>query len=254
MRIAVAGGTGTVGRHVVEAAIGSGHQTVVLARSAGVDLRRGDGLTDALAGVDVIIDTTNPASVARAKATDFFTEVTGHLQAAGAAQGVGRLVVLSIVGIDRVPSYGYYRAKAAHEEAARSGPVTASVVRATQFHEFAGQLLARSRMGPVAIVPVMRVQPVAARAVAATLVETATSPHTPDLVEVAGPRPEDLVGMARAVVAAEGRRVVVVPLRVPGAVGRQLRAGGLLPGTGVPEVGPTFGDWLTGDDGPRSRR
>jgi uncharacterized protein YbjT (DUF2867 family) len=254
MRIAVAGGTGTVGRHVVDAATGAGHQTVVLARSAGVDLRRGDGLADALAGVDVIIDTTNPASVARAKATAFFTEVTGHLQAAGGAQGVGRLVVLSIVGIDRVPSYGYYRAKAAHEEAARSGPVPATVVRATQFHEFAGQLLARSRMGPVAVVPGMRVQPVAARAVAAALVETATSAQTPDLVQVAGPRPEDLVGMARAVVAAEGRRVMVVPLRVPGSVGSELRSGGLLPGNGVEEIGPTFEAWLTGEDGPGSRR
>ena len=122
MRIAVAGGTGTVGRHVVRVAGDAGSETVVISRRTGVDLRTGDGLERALEGVEVIIDTADAGTVDRSKATSFFTAATGHLQAVGAAQGVSRLVTLSIVGLERLPSFGYYQAKLAQEAAALAGP------------------------------------------------------------------------------------------------------------------------------------
>jgi uncharacterized protein YbjT (DUF2867 family) len=233
MRIAVAGGTGLVGSYVVEAARAAGHDPVVLARATGVDLRSDAGVAGAVEGVEVIVDVTNPASTRRAAATTFFTEATRRLHTVGAAQGVSRLVTLSIIGIDRVPDYGYYQAKLAHEQAAAAGPLAVTIVRATQFHEFAAQLLGRTRLGPFAVVPVMRIQPIAARTVAALLVETAVSPPTQQVAEVAGPEALDLFAVARAVVRRRHRRIHVVGVPLPGAAGRAMRRGALLPEPGV---------------------
>jgi uncharacterized protein YbjT (DUF2867 family) len=247
MRIAVAGGTGAVGRYVVEAAHQSGHDPVVISRTTGVDVRTGDGLAAALQGVDVVIDTTNAATTNRAKATAFFTDVARQLQSVGAAQGVERLVALSIVGLERVPGFGYYEAKLAHEAALLAGPLPVSIVRATQFHEFPAQVLSRAGRGPVALVPVMRIQPVAARAVGEALVTLATQP-TETTVEIAGPEEKDLVSLARAVVRKRHTRTVVAPLPVPGRAGRAMRSGGQLPAPGALIIGPTFEEWLDGGD------
>jgi uncharacterized protein YbjT (DUF2867 family) len=248
MRIAVAGGTGMVGKYVVEAITGAGHDAVVLSRSRGVDLRTDAGLTHALDGVKVIIDAANPDSITGAKATAFFTDVTTRLQSVGSAQGVSRLVTLSIVGIDRVPGYGYYRAKLAQEAAATAGPVPVTIVRATQFHEFPAQILGRARFGPLAAMPVMRVQPVAARAVGQCLMEAAVEPPEDQMIEVAGPQPEDLVTMARRLVRTLDRRIAVLPIVVPGRGGRAMRGGQLLATPTTTLVGPTFADWLISDD------
>ena len=249
MRIAVAGGTGVSGRQAVVAAEAAGHQVVTISRSAGVDARTGAGLAGALEGVEVIIDATNPPTIRRGAATAFFTQVTGRLQSVGAAAGVSRLVTLSIVGLERASGYGYYRAKLAHEAAALAGPLPATIVRATQFHEFPAQILARLAVGPLAAVPVMRIQPVAARSVGEVLVEVATGGSTAGAaVEIAGPEPEDLVDLARAIAHRRGTRTTVIPLPVPGSAGTAMRSGGLLPLPGVRLVGPTFDEWLAGAD------
>jgi len=113
MRIAVAGGSGTVGKYAVRSASQAGHQVVAMSRSTGVDARTGEGLLAALEGVDVIIDTTDGGTISRRKAEAFFTEVTKNLHAMGRKQGVARLVTLSIVGLERLPGFGYYEAKLA---------------------------------------------------------------------------------------------------------------------------------------------
>ena len=248
MRIAVAGGTGTVGRYVVQAAEQSGHHVVVLSRRAGVDVRKGDGLDAALEGIEVVVDATHAGTTNRAKATAFFCEVSRRLQTVATAQGVTRLVTLSIVGADRVPGFGYYQAKLAHEAAALEGPLPATIVRATQFHEFPAQILGRTRMGPMAMVPRMRVQPIAARTVGEVLLEVAAGLPGQEMVEVAGPEPADLVDLARSVVARRGQRVAVLPVRVPGRAGKAMRSGALLPTPGVRLAGPGFADWLAGED------
>jgi uncharacterized protein YbjT (DUF2867 family) len=247
MRIAVAGGTGAVGRYVVEAANQAGHGVVSLSRRSGVDVRTGDGLSDALKGIDVVIDTTNAGTTNGAKATAFFTEVAENVQATGAAMGVTRLVALSIVGLERVPRFGYYRAKLAHEATLRAGPLPVSVVRATQFYEFPAQILSRAGVGPLAFVPIMKIQPVAARAVGAALVEIAAQP-TATTVDIAGPAEKDLVSLARAIVRKRQVRTWVAPLRVPGATGQAMRTGGQLPTPGARIIGPTFEEWLEGED------
>ena len=250
MRIAVAGGSGTVGRYVVQAARQGGHDVVVMSRSAGVDVRTGEGLPAALKEVEVIVDVANGRSVRREKATAFFTQVTENLQSAGKAQGVSRLVTLSIVGLERLPGFGYYEAKLAQEEAALSGPLPVSIVRATQFHEFPIQILSQTRLGPVAAVPIMRIQPVAARSVGEILVDTAVGETLGAILEIAGPEERDLVSLARSVVHKRGTRISILPLRVPGRAGKAMRSGGQLPQEGARIVGPNFEEWLQGEDMP----
>ena len=242
MRIAVAGGTGLVGRYVVTALIDAGHDPVVLSRTQGVDLASGTGLDQALAGAQVVVDVSNVATLSRRRAVEFFSASTRHLQEAGARAGVRHLVVLSIVGVDRVDT-GYYAGKRRQEELALAGPIDASVLRATQFHEFAQQLLARSR-GPVVVVPKMRVQPVAAREVANALVTLTLGPAAGYAPEIAGPEERDLVDMVRRVVQARGLRRVLLPLRLPGAAGRAMADGALLPTESGPRGRQTFDEWL----------
>ena len=114
MNIAVAGGTGTVGRHVVTIARGRGHRVVSLSRAEGVDLVSGSGLAEALGGVDTVIDVANTQTLNGKKSVDFFTAVTGNMLRAGTAAGVRHHVALSIVGADKA-SAGYYAGKLAQE-------------------------------------------------------------------------------------------------------------------------------------------
>ncbi len=240
MKIAVAGGTGLIGRKLVDTLRADGVDTVVLARSTGVDLTTGAGLADALAGVDQVIDVTNPGSTDESAATAFFTSVADHLHKAGGRAGIDRLVVLSIVGIDKVPA-GYYAAKLRQEAAAHAGPIPAPILRATQFHEFAGQVLDRGRQGGVSRVQRMRVQPVAAAAVARVLADLVQATDAPAISQVGGPREEDLVDMATRLAAARGEPTRVEADTSPGsaAIGEAL-----LPGPDAALVGPTFTEWL----------
>ena len=247
MRVAVAGGTGVVGRHVVRRLHDTGHMPVVLARRCGVDLTSGAGLDAALDGTDAVIDVVNVATLRRAEAIDFFSGVARYLVSAAERNGVAHMVSLSIVGIEAIPT-GYYAGKLAQEQVLleRGGPVT--VQRATQFHEFAGQVLARPA-GPVALVPRMQVQPIAAREVAASLVDLASGPPRGRAPDLAGPVEEQLVEMARRVLRARGSRRVVVPVRLPGPGGRAAASGSALPGGPGPRGCQTFDEWLVGQDG-----
>ena len=243
MKIGVAGGTGVAGRWAVEAVRADGHEAIVIARSAGSDLVTGDGLDAALAGVDAVIDATNVASSGRRRSSEFFETTARTLMRTTAAAGVRHIVVLSIIGLDRVP-YGYYQGKLRQEEVLRESPVPVSILRAAQFHEFAGQYLA-AMPGPVVFVPRWRAQPVAAREVGQALATIAAGdPVT--VSELAGPREEIMADMIRQVVRARGDRRLVVSARLPGAAGRAMAAGGGLPDRPGLRGTQTFADWLTG--------
>ena len=153
MRIAVAGGTGVVGRYVVGAIDSKVHDSVVLARSRGVDLTTGTGLDAALEGVDAVIDVANVSTMKAAESAAWFELVTTHLLEACARAKVAHLVALSIVGVDRV-DLGYYFGKRKQEDLllTNESAVATSVLRATQFHEFAGQLLRNSNR-PLVLLP-----------------------------------------------------------------------------------------------------
>ena len=244
-RIAVAGGTGLAGRRVVESVRHLGAEPVVIARSSGVDLTTGTGLDQVLDGVDAVIDVTNIVTQNRRRATAFFETSTRHLLEAEERQGVGHHVLLSIVGIDRV-GLGYYRAKHAQETLVRQGPVPWTILRSTQFHEFAGQMLGD---GPVAVVPSMLSRPVAAWEVADELARLATAAAAGMAPEISGPREERVPDMARRLASARGRRTLVLTAPLPGATGRGMRTGGLLPTHPGPRGTLTFDEWL--DDATR---
>ncbi|MEU3188293.1 NAD(P)H-binding protein [Streptomyces sp. NPDC006923] len=244
MRVAVAGGTGLVGRLVVEELAAAGQDPVVLARSRGVDLVSGAGLDAAMAGVDTVVDVSNTTTVNSKKAISFFGSVSRNLLDAGARAGVRHHVALSIVGIDRV-GLGYYQGKLRQEEVVTDGPVPWTVLRATQFHEFAEQTLDRVPK-PFAVVPRMRTQPVAAREVAQHLVRLALAPAQGMAPELAGPRVEQLVDMVRGLLRARHQRRLLLPVRLPGATGAAMTGDGQLPAGQGPRGSQTFGEWLAG--------
>jgi uncharacterized protein YbjT (DUF2867 family) len=233
-KIAVAGATGRLGRHVVDL-LGE-HEVVPISRTAGVDLLTGEGLDAALTGVDQVVDAASGPSPDERDATEYFTTATRNLQRAAKRAGVREIVAVSIIGCDRF-SAGYNVAKVAHEREMRSGPVTARILRAAQFHEFVEQLVNWGRQGDVSYVPAMRTQLVAARTVAEAVVDVLGGA---EIAEVAGPRAERLVDVARLVGDAEG-------VSDPDDPDRDLFANGaLLPGPGARLARPTFEEWLSG--------
>src|ERR687892_565708 len=201
-KIAVAGATGRVGRHTVDVLEEAGHEVVPMSRSAGVDVVTGEGLREALAGVDSIVDAAAWPTNEQKPATDFFLASSRNLQEEGERAGVQRIVVVSIIGADRFTT-GYIASKVPHERAMQSGPIPVRILRAAQFHEFVPPFLEWSRQGDVIYVPQMRTQLVAARTVAEALADLANG-STPaaetsaaTIPEIAGPREENLLDVAR---------------------------------------------------------
>jgi uncharacterized protein YbjT (DUF2867 family) len=248
-RIAVAGATGRVGRHLVEVLSDHGHEVVAASRSSGVDVITAEGLPEALAGVEVVIDATTGPSAEEEAATEFFTTAARNLQAYGARAGVQRLVVVSIINTDRFSS-GYGAAKVAHERAALEGPVPARVLRAAQFHEFVEQMIDWGRQDDGSSqVPRMRTQLVSARTVAEELAAMAVddSPFRPDepFPEIAGPREESLVEAAKLLAERNGDPERIEETRAPDESTRGVyESGALLPGPETKLSGPTYSAWL----------
>jgi uncharacterized protein YbjT (DUF2867 family) len=146
MRIAVAGATGRVGRHVVDLLSNRGHQVVAISRSKGVDIITGEGLAKALAGVETVIDAASGPSSEQEAATNFFTAAARNLRETGARAGTKHIIVVSIIGIDRFTA-GYMAAKFVHEKALLSGSIPVTILRAAQFHEFVSQMIAAPPAG-----------------------------------------------------------------------------------------------------------
>lgn len=242
-----------VGRPTASALYQRGHQVAVLSRGgtagpAGTEAFRGDltsgaGLDQALAGVDCVVDCANVATMSRATAVRYFTDTSTLLGQRAAAAGVKHHVVLSIVGIDKVPN-PYFAGKLAQEEAVLGGPVPYTIMRATQFHEFAGQVMGQLSVGRFAFVPRMATQPIAAGEVGVALAEVVDDGPRGRVPDVAGPRVERLPDLARQLARKRGLGRTVVPLWVPGKAGRAMRGSGQLPGPGAVLRGPTFAGWL----------
>ncbi|GAA1058571.1 nucleoside-diphosphate sugar epimerase [Agromyces luteolus] len=253
MRIAIAGATGVVGRHVVRAAEARGHDILALTRSAGHDLERGSGpggtsLAAALDGVDAVIDVTSVQTTSTTRSRAFFTAVTEHLLAAERDAGVGHHVALSIVGIDGVDA-SYFAGKHAQERLVEAGPVPYTILRATQFHEFAEQVSARLSLGRLLTpIPVGRYRPVAAREVGARLVELAEAGPAGRARDLTGPREERLVEMVRRMFAHDGVRRPVIEFTLPGAYFRASASGMLRGNADALRGATTFDEWLRSAD------
>ncbi len=211
MKIVVIGGTGLIGRPLVEQLRQSGHDVVAASPSTGVDTITGEGLAAALAGAEVVVDIPNSPSFDDGPVLHFFQTSTRTIVEAAAAAGVRHHVVLSIVGADRMPDIGYMRAKVAQKQIAAASPVPVSIVRATQFFEFIGALAEGGADGDVVRLSSVLMQPIAAADVSAALAEVAVGEPLGRVVELAGPEPLRLADLGARVLAAKGdpRRVVV---------------------------------------------
>jgi uncharacterized protein YbjT (DUF2867 family) len=247
-RIAIAGATGRVGHHAVEVLTERGHTVIPMSRATGVDVITGEGLAKALTGVDTIIDVATGPSPEQQAATEFFTTAANKLQNTGQAAGVQRIIVVSIVATDKFTG-GYGAAKVAHERATLEGPVPALVLRATQFHEFVELLMQWGRQDGVSRVQNTRMQPIAARSVAEELADlaTTTDPASTDqkILDIAGPREESLVELARMFAAKHEDPVQVEGWSNPDDPDAHLyESGAILPGPGAKLAGPTFEEWL----------
>jgi uncharacterized protein YbjT (DUF2867 family) len=213
MKIVVIGGTGLIGRRVVELLSERGHDAVAASPSTGVDTLTGEGLAAALEGADAVVDTANAPSFEDGPVLEFFQRSTGNVVAAEKDAGVRHHVALSIVGADRMPDIGYMRAKVAQERIVRESGVPFTIVRATQFFEFIGALADGATQGDTTVLSDVLMQPIAAADVSAALAEVAVSDPANGVIELAGPEPLRLDELARRLLAARGdaRTVVTDP-------------------------------------------
>ncbi|WP_426321534.1 SDR family oxidoreductase [Microbacterium sp. E-13] len=242
MRLAVAGGTGMTGAHLARIARERAHEVIVLSRRTGVELLSGAGLEGALDGVDAVIDVTNVTTPRPDVSVLFFAGVTKSLLAAERAAGVPHHLVLTIVGAEAAPD-GYYAGKLVQERLVAEGEVPWTVLRSTQFHEYAALMFHRTHAG-AHVAPSGRVQPVAVREVAEHLVDLAEQGPAGRTTDLGGPREEDLADMVHRYAHAIGYRGPLPVVHTPGAIGRAFRSGALLPGAGARLGRQTFTEWL----------
>ncbi len=243
MRIAVTGASGRIGRYTVGALTRSGHETVPISRSTGVDAYTGTGLDEALAGVDVVVDVSNTRSQDKPEITDFFGTVTANLLAAGSRAGVRHHVLLSIVGIDHNQNVPHYAGKREQERRVTTGPIPWSIVRSTQFHDFAAMVAGWTLKDGTATIAPLLVQPIAQREVGEMVADVATGEPLRHHIDIAGPETQDIVDMARRSFAARGEQVRLVPTW-RGVFDDSMAGEVLLPGDNARLGSVTFDDWL----------
>lgn len=246
-KIAVAGATGRLGRHAVEILRERGHEVVPIARGAGVDVISGEGLAEALEGVDLIVDSATGPSPDEKEATEFFLTAARNLHQVGAERGVEGVLAVSIIGADHFQA-GYNAAKVAQERAHHDGPLPARILRAAQFHEFVEQLVEWGTQGDVAYLHEMRTQLVAARSVAEALADlvdgAGSAPLGNPIAEVAGPREESLIEAAKLLAAKRGNGLRIEAGEFFPDPEGLYPAGAVLPGPLAKLTGPTYEEWL----------
>lgn len=187
MKIVVIGGTGLIGSKVVAILREAGHEAVAASSRSGVDIITGDGLKKAFAGADVVVDLANSPSFEDKAVLEFFQTAGRNILAAERAAGVRHHVALSIVGTDRTPENGYFRAKVAQEKLIEAAGIPYTIVRATQFMEFLGAIAGSATQGNVVRMPSSPFQPIAAEDVAAIVADVAREPPRNGIIDIAGP-------------------------------------------------------------------
>jgi uncharacterized protein YbjT (DUF2867 family) len=187
MKIVVIGGTGLIGSKTVAILRQGGHEVVAASPKGGVNTVTGEGLKEAMAGAQVVIDLSNVPSLDAMSVPEFFETSGRNLLAAEAAAGVQHHVALSIVGTDRVPDQGYYRAKVAQEKLIEASSIPYTIIRSTQFLEFLGGIADASTDGSAVRLPPGLLQPIAADDVAAVVTEVALANPRNGIIEIAGP-------------------------------------------------------------------
>ena len=242
MKIVVIGGTGLIGSKVVEKLKQHGHEALAAAPNTGVNTITGEGLREALAGAEVVVDVSNSPSFEERAAMDFFLAAGRNITAAETDAGVRHHIALSVVGTDRLQDSGYFRAKLAQEQAIQRSPVPWTLIHATQFFEFIQTIAQLSTDGSGVRLPPVQFQPMAADDVASAIVDVALADPLGGMVEIAGPETFTLDAAVARVLAHDHdpRRVVADPAAPYFGVRVSDRT--LVPGPGA-RLGATTLDW-----------
>lgn len=244
LKVVVIGGTGRVGSKLVQSLRAQGHEVVAASPSQGVNAVTGEGLAVALAGAQVVVDVANAPAFEDAAVLAFFESAGRNLAAAETAAGVKHHVGLSVVGTDRLPESGYFRAKLAQETLIKQSGIPYTVVRATQFYEFVGAIAqAATQNGVVRISPAM-MQPIAAEDVASVMARVALAPPLNAVIEIAGPDPIRMDELVRQYSEAQGDGRQVVTDAQAGYFGTPVDDQSLTPGANPTLGSIRFKDWL----------
>jgi len=242
MKIVVIGGTGLIGSKVVEKLKRKGHEAIAAAPNTGVNTVTGEGLAEALAGADVVVDVANSPSFEDQAAMEFFQTAGRNLTAAEVAAGVKHHVALSVVGTERLQASGYFRAKLAQENLIKSSPIPYTLIHATQFFEFVRAIAQFSTDGNTVRLPPVLFQPMAAADVSTAVAEAALAQPVNGMVEIAGPDTFTLDEAVRKVLEYDhdARKVIADPAAP--YYGAKVSEKTLVPGAGA-RLGSTRLDW-----------
>ena len=252
MKIVVIGGTGLIGSKVVSKLSEHGHEVVAASPNSGVNTLTGEGLAEVLVGAQVVIDVSNSPSFADDAVMDFFTTSTTNLLAAEKKAGVTHHVALSVVGTDRLPSSGYFRAKVAQENLITESGLPYSIVHATQFYEFVKSIAQAATEGNTVRLSHALIQPIAAEDVATTVARTSVGAPLNGTLEIAGPTQLGLDDLVRNALALRGDpREVVADPNAP-YFGAILEERTLVPGDDATTFDTTFEQWLAAQATPAS--
>ena len=213
MKIVIIGGTGLIGSKTVHALQARGHEVWGVAPSTGVDTYTGEGLAEALAGAEVVIDLANSPSFEDGPAMDFFQTAGRNLLAAGKAAGIRHHIALSVVGTGKLLASGYFRAKEAQEELIRASGLPYTIIHSTQFMEFVGAIARSATHDDEVRLSPAQLQPILSDDVAAAVADVAEGAPVNGVVEIAGPDRAPMTSFVSRVLAAAGdpRRVLADP-------------------------------------------
>jgi uncharacterized protein YbjT (DUF2867 family) len=245
MKIVIIGGSGLIGKKLVNNLRQHGHQVVAASPSSGVNTLTGEGLAEALAGAQVVVDVANSPSFEDKAVLEFFETAGRNLLAAEATAGVGHHVALSVVGTDRLLASGYFRAKMAQENLIKASNIPYTILRATQFFEFVGAIAQSATDGQTVRLPPALMQPIVSDDVAAALADVAVEKPLNGTVELAGPEPIRMDELVRRFLSANRDARKVTTDAHAGYFGTAVNDQSLTPGDN-PRIGPTrFEDWLS---------
>jgi uncharacterized protein YbjT (DUF2867 family) len=245
MKIVVIGGSGLIGKKVVTNLRQHGHEVVAASPSSGVNTVTGEGLAQALAGAQVVVDVANAPSWEDNAVLAFFETSGRNLLAAEVDAGVGHHVALSVVGTDRLLASGYFRAKMAQEKLIKASPIPYTIVRATQFFEFVGGIAQSATEGQTVRLPPVLMQPIAADDVAAVMADVAVAEPLNGTVDLAGPEPIRQDDLVRQLLNATRDARTVIADASALYYGINVNDQSLTPGEN-PRLGTTrFSDWLS---------
>lgn len=244
MKIVVVGGSGLIGTKLVKRLEQKGHDVVVAAPNSGVNTITGEGLAEALAGADIVVDVANSPSFEDKAVLEFFETSGRNLLAAEAAAGVKHHVALSVVGADRLPDSGYLRAKVAQENLIKASKIPYTILRSTQFFEFVNGIAQSATDGQTVRLSPAHLQPIVSDDVADALADVTLAAPVNGTIELAGPERISLDELVRRFLRAkhDARQVVAdVHARY---FGTELDDQSLTPGAN-PRIGRIrFDDWL----------